>query len=727
MMNPEEIPENSHITLNDNGYYADDDEATPLLVNSNLVLNKSEIHKEILSRRHSDSEKSAYDDLVDNDTCIIISKSDNDTNNKTDNESDNDTENLQERLRKLNENNDFSKAPSYEQFPPVPTYEQSEKHNNCPTPSAPPAQSVPSAMEMDDLQEVDLNNIKSKDEIDKKNENVMNKLIQMETQIKDLLYPSTQYGYYTMYDSVGIKNFSSHLTFNDINLLPTAYISFNKDNINLETQFTRNIKLKLPIVSSPMDTITEDKMAIKMALLGGIGIIHCNNTPEEQAKMVRKVKNYTNGLVTDAVVFDIKDTIQHVIDTKQKMGYNFSSFPITVGGKQNGILCGLLTKRDIELAKFESERDNKTLSDMKVSDFMRNRANSLIVLNNSTNIEQIKDEMLTHRITKLPITMKQKFYAMACRTDIDNMQTYPNASINPNTKQLLVGAAISTGDGFEKRVKLLAYAGVDVIVIDSSQGCSQYQMKCLLHIKEFYPNIDVICGNVATKFQTYLLTIAGADGIRVGMGSGSICTTQNVTGVGRSQLAAIRICSIAMKTLEENMKPPKQYGGVGYSTVATQNPIRSNPVPIIADGGIKSSGDMVKAFAFGANVIMLGSLIAGTDETPGQIKENSNGFKVKKYRGMGSLEAMSKVGNDRYLSGNSIVAQGVSGEVLAKGPLESHLLQLVNGVKAGLLNIGVSSLSEIPELLEQDRLRYEQKSHSAYMEGNVHSLHNYQY
>jgi IMP dehydrogenase len=544
---------------------------------------------------------------------------------------------------------------------------------------------------------------------------------QLIAQIMEMINPPNNGNYYSynpLYDGTKTELLvDKGFTFDDVNLLPTGFINFSKSEIKMDTQFTKNIRLKLPIVSSPMDTITEDKMAIKMALLGGIGVIHCNNTPEEQAIMVSKVKKYSNGLVMGPVTFAPGDSIEHVLDVKRINGYNFNSFPVTVKGKSDGILIGLITKRDIVAAHEINRLENKPLSQIKVKDIMKPKT-QLVYLKDTFDINIIRKTIVEYRITKLPIVVKEHVVALACRTDIINAQSYPNASFNLETNKLLVAAAVSTHENFNKRVDMLAEAGVDAIVIDSAQGCSQYQINCLLYIKEFYPKIDVVCGNVATKFQTQILHLAGADAIRIGMGTGSISTTQNVTGVGRGQLSAIINAYVGIKKGSNQSQS---------NNLNNLNHMYREKIPIIADGGIRSSGDIVKAFAAGANTVMLGSLLAGTDETPGVIEERPNGYKIKKYRGMGSLAAMQK----RFINKTSVnvkyATQGVSGEVIVKGPLQPHLESIIDGVKSGFINIGIDSVDIICELNIRDKIRWEQKTMAVFTEGNVHSLHQYQY
>lgn len=696
-------------TIDDIGYDPDDEDNVPLLVNENKQNDYQSLkniqNKFAYTSEYSDDEYGAskYNFKPSTLPNITVEKNDDDDDLYDNDTSAISTSKLIESLNNLHKSSNMEKPPPYK----------------------------PPTLESFEMTPIDLDNVEDDVERTKKLENIDSKYAKFVSEYEEIIYPAHHYTYKSWYDGIPTNKLSNQ-TYNDVNLLPTGYIKFGKHEMNLETQFTRNIKLKLPIVSSPMDTITEEVMAIKMALLGGIGIIHCNNTPEEQAIIVNKVKRYTNGLVMEPAVFSPNDSIQNVIDVKSRVGYNFSSFPITHDATTHGKLEGLLTKRDISLAEHIAKNDNKTLDDIKVIDVMRKLDENLIVYEHTQgeyDIEKMKQKMIVWRITKLPIVdEKYNLLGMACRTDIINMRSYPNASLHHKTKQLLVGGAISTGDGYQKRIDLLANAGVDVIVIDSSQGCSEYQINCLLYIKEFHPHIDVVCGNVVTGFQSLLLTLAGADAIRIGMGAGSICTTQNVTGTGRGQLAAINAVKTALEKHDKNTATLDNTGCIGYTTTKIiKNPLHREKIPIIADGGIKSSGDITKALACGANTVMLGSLLAGTDEAPGIVEERAGGFKVKKYRGMGSLAAMQKRHSDRYMTHERIVAQGVSGEVLAKGSLSEHLSQIIDGVKSGLQNMGIKSIDDIPALNEQERIRWEEKTNATIAEGNVHSLHHFQY
>jgi IMP dehydrogenase len=588
---------------------------------------------------------------------------------------------------------------------------------------------IPNLISIDDnigpgLGDIPELNLDEEDDNKKKLDKIEGKYKKLITQIMEMINPpNATYRYNPLYDGIKTELIADKgLTFEDVNLLPTAFINFCKSDIKMDTQFTKNIRLKIPIVSSPMDTVTEDKMAIKMALLGGIGVIHCHNSPEEQATMVSKVKRYTNGLVMDPVTFAASDSIEYVLEMKRINGYNFSSFPVTAKGKSNGLLIGLITKRDIVAAYEINRLEKKPLSEIKVKDIMK-PLSQLVYLKNVFNIDTIRQIMIEYRITKLPIVDKERLVALACRTDIIHMQNYPNASLHPDTKQLLVAAAITTSDNFNNRVDMLAKAGVDAIVINSSQGCSQYQLNCLLYIKEFYPKIDVVCGNVVTKFQSQILHLAGADAIRVGMDSGSISAPQNITGIGRGQLSAIISVYNGIKKMENKSSVNSS---IEYNSIKT-NQLHRQKIPIIVDGGIKSPGDIVKALAAGANTVMLDSLLAGTDETPGIIEERPNGYKVKNYRGAGSLSTTHNKFTDKYLSDSKYAVNSVSYEVIAKGPLQPYLENIIDGVKSGFINVGINSIDIIIELNEKDKIRWEQKTISAFYEGNVHNLHYYRY
>jgi IMP dehydrogenase len=545
-------------------------------------------------------------------------------------------------------------------------------------------------------------------------DNIASKKEAHKLQIAEILN-GIPYGGADGFDSSDIR-FKNGVSYDNVILLPAPFVDFNKSEIDLSTQLTENIKLNIPIVSSPMDTVTEDKMAIELAKKGGIGIIHCNNTVEEQAKMVSRVKRYRNGLVMEPITFKYNDTIQHVLNTKQSLNLQFSGFPITSSGMSNDYFIGLLSKRDIDLAKLlVSSGQKQSLNDIVVGDVMRAKIN--VVTHNSLDMKEIIQKIMEYRVSRLPIVIGHKLIALACRADLDQMEEFPSALLHPKTKQLMVGAAVSTGKDYQDRVNALVNAGVDVIVIDSSNGSTKFQLDVLLYIKELYPLVDVICGNIVTAEQAKVLMLAGANALRVGMGSGSICTTQNVTGVGRPQLHTISDIVSKIRLLVDANNRQNQYGG-SYKV-----PIYK-PIPLIADGGIRSSGDITKALAVGASCVMLGSLLAGTNETPSD-SFNRNGVTFKKYRGMGSISAMKLKHTDRYLNQNTYVPQGVEGEVPSKGGVKNHIDMLLDGVKSGLQHIGIKKLSDIEILNINKKIRWDLRSDAAQIEGNVHSVYNF--
>jgi len=470
-----------------------------------------------------------------------------------------------------------------------------------------------------------------------------------------------------------------------------GHISFGLADIDITSNLTRNIQLRAPFVSSPMDTVTEHQMAIAMALLGGIGIIHSNMSPESQAAEVRIVKKFKNGFITDPVCLSPENTVEDVFRIKAKMG--FSSFPITEDGKMGGKLLGIISNRDTSFVEDPS---------IKIKNFMTPRE-VLVTAKEGVSLREANNMLKVSKKGKLPVVNeKDELVALIARTDIQKSRDNPNASKDEANKQLLVGAAVGTRPEDLDRVKLLVEAGVDVIVVDSSQGDSTYQHDTIRHIKKNYPKVDVIGGNVVTPSQALHLIQAGADGLRVGMGIGSICTTQEVCAVGRAQASAV-------------------YHVAKFA--------RRHGVPIIADGGIKSTGHITKALCLGAGAVMMGSMLAATDESPGEYFYQ-DGVRLKRYRGMGSLEAMKKGGEKRYVWDDTTtvvkVAQGVSGAVQDKGTLRRYVPYLMQGVRHGLQDAGCKSVKEAQAKLYDNKLRFEIRSPSAQAEGGVHGLHSYQ-
>ena len=481
-------------------------------------------------------------------------------------------------------------------------------------------------------------------------------------------------------DALFDKNRGESLGYRDIILMP-GFIDFPTNGVDLSGQLTKNIRLNLPMVSSPMDTVTESEMAIAMSLNGGIGIIHCNNTIDEQVDHVMRVKRYRNGFIRDPVTVAASDAVSNVYALLQR--HHFSGFPVV----EAGLLVGMVSKGDIELVE--------NVETTRVSDVMT-PLSKLIVADESLSLEEVYDLVKSSRVKRVPIvTADGRLSGLVCRKDIRESKVHPLASVNAAGK-LLVGAAVTSHGRDRNRVDHLVAAGVDVIVIDSAQGASSYQIDMIRYIKANY-KVDVIGGNVVTPRQAFALLEAGVDGLRVGSGIGSICITQEVCATGRGQASAV-------------------YWTQKYSKV-----------PIIADGGISSSGDIIKALALGASMVMMGGLMAACDESPGETVVQ-NGVKLKRYRGMGAkTNKNSESVRSRYGVTESIfVPQGVEGRVVNSGSVHSVLPKLAQGVRQGLQNVGATSADRLRAMCNSGELGMERRSAGAQLEGNVHSLYSYE-
>ena len=449
------------------------------------------------------------------------------------------------------------------------------------------------------------------------------------------------------------------LTYDDILLTP-RYSEILPAQAKLETKFSRNVPLKIPISSSPMDTVTEHKMAIAMALEGGIGIIHKNLSPEEQAEEVKIVKRFENGFIPDPVVVSPTDTVDKIHQITEEKGYK--KIPVV---DEKGILLGIITEFYYSWPHDKGKKISQIMKPTKELTL----AKSGITLSSANKIIREKKLSVLCVVDKIG-----KLKSIVTRKDLEKNRQFPNSNKDRN-KHLFVGAAVSVGKEMIDRARLLGQAGVDVIVIDTAHGHSKgvIQMVKTLKKDSLLQNVDIVAGNVATKEGVQDLIKAGADGVKIGIGPGSICTTRVVAGIGVPQITAIM--------------------------EAVKGKARKKTIPLIADGGIKYSGDIVKALAMGADSVMLGGLLAGAEESPGETIF-ANGRMFKSYRGMGSLSAMKKGSKDRYGQADvskeeKLVPEGIEGRIAYRGPVEKTLYQLVGGLRAGMGYLGAKTITQL--------------------------------
>jgi len=472
------------------------------------------------------------------------------------------------------------------------------------------------------------------------------------------------------------KILNENLTFDDVSIVPAASSVLPKE-VEVSTQLTKAIRLNIPLVSAAMDTVTESRTAISMAQEGGLGIIHRNLSVEDQALEVDRVKKSESGMILNPITMHPEQKIYQALEIMKK--YRISGVPIT----KNGKLVGILTNRDL---RFEKKLDAEIATVMT--------KDRLITVPVGTTLEESKEILHKNRIEKLLVVDEQNnLKGLITIKDIEKIRKYPN-SCKDHLGRLRVGAAIGIGQDREARTEALIKAGVDVLVIDTAHGHSKDVLDAVLDTKENFPDCQLLAGNVATKEGALDLIKSGADAIKVGVGPGSICTTRVVAGVGIPQLSAI---------------------------LETTELLSKHGIPIIADGGIKFSGDITKALAAGALSVMIGNLFAGTDESPGDIVLYQ-GRSYKVYRGMGSLEAMKEGSRDRYFQGDvesetKLVPEGIEGRVPYRGALSDCIQQLIGGLKAGMGYVGARTIQEL-----QQKAKFVRITSSGLRESHVHDV-----
>jgi IMP dehydrogenase len=467
------------------------------------------------------------------------------------------------------------------------------------------------------------------------------------------------------------------LTFDDVLLVP-GYSEILPRDVDLSTRLTRLVRLQLPILAAPMDTVTESRLAIAMAQAGGVGVIHKNLTAKEQAREVSRVKRYESGVVKDPITVSLDATVREVMEITTD--HKISGLPVVQGKR----LMGIVTNRDL---RFEANLDQSVTAIMTPAD-------RLVTVREGASIDEAKALMHKHRLERV-LVVNDAFELRGLITvkDILKSKEHPNACKDEQGR-LRVGAAVGVGEGTEERVELLLHAGADFIVVDTAHGHSRGVLDRVTWVKRTYPNAQVIGGNIASAEAAKALVDAGADAVKVGIGPGSICTTRMVAGVGVPQITAVDFVA---------------------------NAIHSSGVGIIADGGVRYSGDIIKALAAGADCVMLGGLFAGTEEAPGEVVL-FQGRSYKSYRGMGSLAAMQAGSRDRYFqdaenNAEKLVPEGIEGRVPYKGPVGSVVHQLEGGIRSGMGYCGCATIAELHE-----RAEFVQITGAGIRESHVHDV-----
>ncbi len=469
------------------------------------------------------------------------------------------------------------------------------------------------------------------------------------------------------------------LTFDDVLLVP-QYSEILPSEVHLKTKFTKNITLSIPLISAAMDTVTEEKMAITMALHGGIGVIHKNCSPDRQAEMVRIVKRFENGFVREPIVLSPKIKIEEVIRIRNEFG--FKSIPITEDGTLKTKVVGIITRNDY-FQKHAHLLIRERMTPIK----------NLFIAHAPLSLEKANDLLEESKHSKLIVLNKNgTLNALVTRKDIEKNEQYP-AACKDEHKRLRVAAAVGPAQNRDERIAKLVSAEVDVLVVDTAHGHSKGVLDCVKYIKKNYPKMDVIAGNIATADAAESLIKVGVDGIKVGIGPGSICTTRIIAGVGVPQLFAV---------------------------LAVAEACKKNKIPFIADGGIRYSGDIAKVLAAGASSVMIGSLLAGTEEAPGELMY-AEGKTYKYYRGMGSVAAMKKGGSERYgqshVAEEKFVPEGIEGKILFKGPATGEIFQLCGGLKSSMGYNGAKTIEDF-----QKKAKFVQITASGIRESHPHDI-----